>query len=47
MRHTFFYLERDRSFVTNILFVDWFLLSKPFLKRFLSSPLLLREYDIS
>ncbi len=33
--------------MTNNLNVNWFLLSKLFLKRVLSSPLLLREYDAS
>ncbi len=43
MRYTFIMYY----FVTNILNVDWFLLSKLFLKRIVSSLLLLREHDIS
>ncbi len=43
MRYTFIIYY----FVTNILYVDWFLLSKLFLKHILSSLLLLREYDVS
>ncbi len=46
MRHTFLFWK-GQIICDQFLFVDWFLLSKPFLKRFLSSPLLLREYDIS
>ncbi len=33
--------------MTSTLYVDWFLLSKLFLKHILSSPLLLHEYDVS
>ncbi len=42
--HYTFIIYKVNNNVSDILYVDWFLLSKLFLKRFLSS-LLLREYD--